>query len=101
MTKAALTALPTVNVELPPILPRTQAVMRPHSLLPVSPPQVYAYLSRVMYNRRNKMNPLWNSLVIGGVEPDTGKPFLGMVSMQGTHYVDSHVTTGVRGCASM
>ena len=56
--------------------------------------QVYSYLCRVMYNRRNKMNPLWNSLVIGGVEPSTGVPFLGMVSMQGTHYVASHVTTG-------
>ena len=56
--------------------------------------QVYSYLCRVMYNRRNKMNPLWNSLVIGGVEPSTGVPFLGMVSMQGTHYVDSYVTTG-------
>ena len=47
-----------------------------------------------MYNRRNKMNPLWNSLVVGGVDPSSGSPFLGMVSMQGTHYVDSHVTTG-------
>ncbi len=46
-----------------------------------------------MYNRRNKMDPLWNSLVVGGVGSD-GKPFLGLVGMQGTHYVDSHVTTG-------
>lgn len=46
-----------------------------------------------MYNRRNKMNPLWNSLIIGGVEPD-GKGFLGCVSMIGTHYTDSHVATG-------
>jgi 20S proteasome subunit beta 7 len=46
-----------------------------------------------MYNRRNKMDPLWNSLVVGGVGAD-GTPFLGMVGMQGTHYTDSHVTTG-------
>ncbi|GAX82394.1 hypothetical protein CEUSTIGMA_g9822.t1 [Chlamydomonas eustigma] len=58
-----------------------------------TPSEVYAYLGRVMYNRRNKFNPLWNSLVVGGVQPD-GMPFLGMVAMQGTHYVDSHVATG-------
>lgn len=43
--------------------------------------------------RRNKFDPLWNSLVVGGVGKD-GKPFLGMVGMNGTHYTDSHVTTG-------
>ncbi len=31
--------------------------------------------------------------MVGGVGHD-GKPFLGTVSMIGTHYVDSHVTTG-------
>lgn len=59
----------------------------------LQPSEVHAYLCRVMYNRRNKFDPLWNSLVVGGVGAD-GKPFLGMVGMQGTHYVDSHVTTG-------
>ncbi len=43
--------------------------------------------------RRTKMDPLWNSLVVGGVEQD-GSSFLGMVGMVGTHYSDSHVTTG-------
>lgn len=40
-------------------------------------PQVFSYLSRVMYNRRNKFDPLWNSLVVAGC--DGGKPFLGQV----------------------
>lgn len=30
--------------------------------------QIFEYLSRVMYGRRNKMNPLWNSLVVAGWE---------------------------------
>jgi hypothetical protein len=30
---------------------------------------VYAYLCRVMYNRRNKFDPLWNSLIVAGIEP--------------------------------
>ncbi|PNH10226.1 Proteasome subunit beta type-4 [Tetrabaena socialis] len=58
----------------------------------LTPQEVYSYLCRVMYNRRNKFDPLWNSLVVGGVQG--GVPFLGMVGMIGTHYTDSHVTTG-------
>lgn len=76
--------------------------MPTHLALPSA--QVYSYLTRVMYNRRNKFNPLWNTLVVGGMQrvadPDPTssasslKPFLGMVSMVGTHYTDSHVATG-------
>lgn len=49
---------------------------------PLSRPQIYAYLTRVMYNRRNKFDPLWNSLVIAGVEPGENgavKPFVATV----------------------
>lgn len=42
--------------------------------------------------RRNKMDPLWNSLIVGGVEE--GKPFLGSVGMIGTHYTDTTMATG-------
>lgn len=59
----------------------------------MGPKEVYNYLCRVMYNRRNKFDPLWNSLVVGGVEAD-GSSFMGSVGMIGTHYTDSHVTTG-------
>eukprot|EP00898_Chlorokybus_atmophyticus_P005708 jgi/Chlat1/6138/Chrsp41S05692 len=58
----------------------------------LSPKEVYNYLSRVLYNRRNKFNPLWNNLIIGGVED--GESFLGMVNMIGLHYVDAHAATG-------
>lgn len=67
----------------------------------LGPQEVYNYLCRVMYNRRNKFDPLWNSFIIAGIEPAThditdssSSSFLGMVGMIGTHYVDSHVTTG-------
>lgn len=33
----------------------------------MSPAACHEFLSRVMYNRRTKGNPLWNSLVLGGV----------------------------------
>jgi 20S proteasome subunit beta 7 len=40
-----------------------------HSL---GPHEVHEYLSQVMYARRSNINPLWNSLLVGGVE-DNGK----------------------------
>ncbi|KAK9793714.1 hypothetical protein WJX73_005874 [Symbiochloris irregularis] len=58
----------------------------------LSPREIWSYLCRVLYNRRNKQDPLWNSLVIGGIEH--GKPFLGTVGMIGTHYTDDHIATG-------
>jgi 20S proteasome alpha/beta subunit len=36
----------------------------------LGPTEIYEYLSRVMYSRRSKMNPLWNSLVVGGLKAD-------------------------------
>lgn len=44
----------------------------------LGPKEVHNYLTRVMYNRRNKFNPLWNSLVLGGVKK--GKKYLGTVN---------------------
>ncbi|KAL5982567.1 hypothetical protein ACLOJK_016641 [Asimina triloba] len=34
----------------------------------LGPKEVHSYLNRVMYNRRNKFDPLWNSRVLGGVK---------------------------------
>jgi 20S proteasome subunit beta 7 len=59
----------------------------------LTPTEISAYLVRVLYNRRNKFDPLWNSLVVGGVSPK-GEKYLGMIGMIGTCYSDSHVATG-------
>ena len=32
----------------------------------LSASEIHSYLSRVMYKRRNKMNPLWNTLLVAG-----------------------------------
>lgn len=45
----------------------------------LGPKEVHSYLTRVMYNRRNKFNPLWNSLILGGVK--NGHKYLGMVGL--------------------
>ena len=36
-----------------------------HSL---GPREIHAYLGQMMYGRRSQMNPLWNSLLVGGVK---------------------------------
>ncbi|KAI0317584.1 nucleophile aminohydrolase, partial [Amylostereum chailletii] len=34
----------------------------------LGPAEIHEYLSQVMYARRSKLNPLWNSILIGGVK---------------------------------
>jgi len=57
-------------------------------------PEVWNYLRAVMYNRRSKMNPLWNDLIIGGYDPVKKEPFLGLVDKIGTAYTDNILATG-------
>lgn len=59
-----------------------------------SAPEIWSYLRAVMYNRRNKMNPLWNDLIIGGYDKVKGEPFLGCVDKIGTAYTDNILATG-------
>lgn len=56
-------------------------------------PHVHEYLSRVMYNRRLKMNPLWNAIIVGGFDDD-GLPFLKYVDLLGVSYGSSTLATG-------
>ncbi|XP_049607820.1 proteasome subunit beta type-4 [Syngnathus scovelli] len=57
-----------------------------------SPKAVHSWLTRVMYNRRSKMNPLWNTVVIGGFYQ--GQSFLGYVDKLGVAYEAPTVATG-------
>ncbi|XP_061872111.1 proteasome subunit beta type-4 [Colius striatus] len=57
-----------------------------------SPKAIHSWLTRVMYNRRSKLNPLWNSVVIGGYYG--GESFLGYVDMLGVAYEAPTVATG-------
>jgi len=54
---------------------------------------LHSWLTRVLYNRRCKMDPLWTTFVVAGTEED-GKPFLGYVDKIGTAYNDSIICTG-------
>jgi len=65
---------------------------------------IWNYLRVVMYHRRNKFNPLWNSIVVAGedIDADTedgdGKKepkfFLGMVDLIGTTIQEDIIATG-------
>ncbi|XP_063296301.1 proteasome subunit beta type-4 [Pelobates fuscus] len=57
-----------------------------------SPKAMHSWLTRVMYNRRSKMNPLWNTVVIGGLYK--GESFLGYVDKLGVAYEAPTIATG-------
>ncbi|KAK7203290.1 B-type subunit of proteasome [Myxozyma melibiosi] len=56
-------------------------------------PHIYEYLSRVMYNRRSKIDPLWNAILVAG-KNDDGSPFLGYVDLLGVTYSSPSIATG-------
>lgn len=55
-------------------------------------PEIHSFLSRVLYNRRSKVNPLWNQLVVGGFKDDT--IFLGQVDLYGSSFETDIAATG-------
>jgi len=60
----------------------------------LSSPEVYHYLQRLLYSKRNKMDPLWNTLIVGGLHPKTGKPFMGQVNLIGLAFEGDYLATG-------
>lgn len=56
------------------------------------PQALMTWCTRVLYNRRTKFNPLWNRLVIAGMQ--NTKPFLGCVDMLGNAYENDCIATG-------
>ncbi|XP_070535384.1 proteasome subunit beta type-4-like [Ptychodera flava] len=56
------------------------------------PKALFSWLTRVMYNRRSKFNPLWNVYVVAGMQDD--EPFLGYVNMIGTAYQAPTIANG-------
>lgn len=58
----------------------------------LKPASLHCWLTRVLYNRRSQVDPLWNSIVVAGLQD--GKPFLGCVDKLGTAYQDQILATG-------
>lgn len=57
------------------------------------PEALHCWLTRVLYNRRSKFDPLWNSVIVGGMQE--GKPFLGCVDYIGTAFTENAIATGI------
>lgn len=58
----------------------------------LKPASLQCWLTRVMYNRRSKIDPLWNNILVGGIQD--GVPFLGSVDKLGTAFSDQIIATG-------
>lgn len=56
-----------------------------------SPKEIHAYLTRVLYAKRSKVNPLYNSILIAGHDEE---PFLGYCDLYGSSFKDNIAATG-------
>ncbi|KAJ2658946.1 Proteasome subunit beta type-7 [Coemansia sp. RSA 1200] len=58
----------------------------------MGPKSIYKCVSKIMYNRRSRLNPLWNTYVVAGI--DKGEKVLGYVDYLGTTYETPTIATG-------
>ena len=54
---------------------------------------LHTYLSKVMYKRRSDFNPLWNTLLVCGLD-DSNAPFLASADLLGTTFSAPTLATG-------
>ncbi|KAI1817751.1 proteasome endopeptidase complex, beta subunit [Poronia punctata] len=54
---------------------------------------LHKYVSKLLYHRRSKFDPLWNSLLIAGLDDD-GAPFLAAADLLGTTFTSPSLATG-------
>ncbi|KAM7028818.1 proteasome subunit beta type-4 [Acridotheres tristis] len=57
-----------------------------------SPRALHSWLTRLLYSRRSRISPLWNSVLIAGLDGD--QSFLGYVDMLGVAYEAPSLATG-------
>lgn len=54
---------------------------------------LHTYLAKMMYNRRSDFNPLWNHILVAGLDGEN-KPFLASVDLLGTTFSAPTLATG-------
>ncbi|KAK3113065.1 Proteasome subunit beta type-7 [Teratosphaeriaceae sp. CCFEE 6253] len=59
----------------------------------MSAKNLHTYLSKVMYKRRTDFNPLWNALLVAGLD-EKSTPFLAFADLLGTTYSSPTLATG-------
>lgn len=60
---------------------------------PLNAKNLHTYLAKVMYKRRSDFNPLWNHLLIAGLDGES-KPFLASADLLGTTFASPTLATG-------
>uniref|UniRef100_A0A0N5AW27 Proteasome subunit beta n=1 Tax=Syphacia muris TaxID=451379 RepID=A0A0N5AW27_9BILA len=63
----------------------------------LSPQMLHAYLTSLLYFRRSRLNPVWNTLIVAGMQMENGekKPFIGVITPRGVAYRTNSVATGI------
>ncbi|EME39446.1 hypothetical protein DOTSEDRAFT_159750 [Dothistroma septosporum NZE10] len=59
----------------------------------MSAKNLHTYLSKVMYKRRTDFNPLWNALLVAGLD-EKNKPFIASADLLGTTFSAPTMATG-------
>ncbi len=59
----------------------------------MKPEALHCWLTRFLYNKRSRFDPLWTTMVVGGNQD--GKPFLGAVTSLGVAYQENAISTGL------
>ncbi|KAK1833862.1 nucleophile aminohydrolase [Podospora conica] len=54
---------------------------------------LHKYLQRLFYARRNKFDPLWNQVLVAGLD-GASRPFLSSVDLRGTAFTSPSLATG-------
>lgn len=54
---------------------------------------LHKYLQKLLYSRRNSFDPLWNQVLVAGLD-SSGDPFLASVDMRGTAFSSPSLATG-------
>jgi len=60
---------------------------------PLHAKNLHTYLSKVMYKRRSDFNPLWNHILVVGLDGEQ-KPFLASADLLGTTFASPTLATG-------
>ena len=59
----------------------------------MKPAALHCWLTRFLYNKRSRFDPLWTTCLVAGMQE--GKPFLGYVNYIGTAFTESAIATGL------
>ena len=60
----------------------------------LQPREIHQYLSRVMYQRRSKTDPLWNQILVAGVGDKDDRVFFGQCDLYGSAFEGDTLATG-------